>query len=408
MNPDLEKLQPYPFEKLANLKAGIVPPADLKHIALSIGEPKHAAPQLIYDAINSNMSGLSVYPLTAGSSELRTAIAQWATRRYNLKEGSLDPERNVLPVNGSREAIFAFAQCVVNPISDALVLMPNPFYQIYEGATILAGAQPYFLNTTKETDFLPDLSTVREEIWDNCQLLYICSPGNPTGKVYDLKLLEKLLQLSEKFNFILASDECYSEIYFDENPPPGLLQACAAVGLNSYQRCIVFHSLPKRTIVPGMRSGFVAGDATLMDRFRLFRTYHGSAMSPLVQAASTLAWQDEKHVVENRKLYQEKFDRVLSVLGNSSTVARPDGAFYLWMPTPYDDVAFTKDLYQQCNITVLPGSFMSRRAHGINPGAGYVRIALVDSIEVCEEAAQRVRNFLRNYVKSEQPVTSGN
>jgi N-succinyldiaminopimelate aminotransferase len=396
MNPNLAKLQSYPFEKLAELKSS-VRPSSLSAINLSIGEPKHPAPALVNEAITKHLNGLSTYPTTSGSLELRQAISGWATKRFRLQEGSLDPDKNVLPVNGTREAIFAFAQCLVAPSPDALVLMPNPFYQIYEGAALLAGAAPYYINATKATAFLPDFNSVPTEIWRKCQLLYLCSPGNPTGAVCDLEALKQLISLSEQYGFVIGSDECYSEIYLDGKPPVGLLEACSKVGLNDYKRCLVFHSLSKRTSVPGMRSGFVAGDAELIDRFRLYRTYHGSAMSPMVQAASTAAWQDERHVIENRKLYQLKFDQVLAILAGEASIQRPDGAFYLWLETPDDDTRFAQRLFESYNVTVLPGSYMSREAHGINPGANHVRIALVDSVEVCNEAALRLRDFLRSY-----------
>ena len=397
MNPNLSKLQAYPFERLAQLKAAVTPPKDRSTILLSIGEPKHPAPALINEAITSHLQGLSIYPTTNGSSELRTAIADWVTARFKLKKGSIDPDKNVLPVNGTREAIFAVAQCLTDPRPDALILMPNPFYQIYEGAALLAGANPYFINGTELNDFIPDFEAVPEAIWRKCQLLYICSPGNPTGAVFSLDLMKKLVQLSQKYEFAIASDECYSEIYYDESQPPsGLLEACAALGLNTYPRCLAFHSLSKRTSVPGMRSGFVAGDSELIDRFRLYRTYHGSAMSPVVQAASTEAWKDEQHVIENRKLYREKFDRVCAILSQITPVVKPMGAFYLWLKTPIEDAQFAKELFHQYNVTVLPGSYMSREVHGINPGAGYVRIALVDSVDVCVEAAERIVEFIRS------------
>jgi len=396
VNPNLAKLQPYPFEKLAALKSAVTP-ANLSPINLSIGEPKHSAPALINEAITKHLSGLSVYPSTIGSLELRESISQWLQHRFKLAPDRIHAEKNVLPVNGTREALFAFAQCVVEPSAEALVLMPNPFYQIYEGATLLAGATPYYINATKETDFLPDFNAVPKDIWGRCQLLYLSSPSNPQGAVCDLNLLKRLLALSREYGFVIASDECYSEIYIDNVPPAGLLEACAQLGMNDYKRCVVFHSLSKRTSVPGMRSGFVAGDAEIIDRFRLYRTYHGSAMSPMIQAASAAAWQDEQHVIKNRALYREKFDKVLAILTPIAGVQRPQGAFYLWLKTPGDDARFAQRLFEACNLTVLPGSYMSRAAHGINPGANYVRIALVDSVEVCVEAATRMKEFLRTY-----------
>jgi N-succinyldiaminopimelate aminotransferase len=396
MNPNLAKLQPYPFEKLAALKSAVTP-SNLSPINLSIGEPKHAAPVLVLEAITTHLNGLSTYPSTIGSLELRQAISRWVTKRFNLKDGTIDPDRNVLPVNGTREALFAAAQCIVASSPEALVLTPNPFYQIYEGATLLAGAAPYYINATKSTNFLPDFDSIPTDVWQHCQLLFLCSPANPTGAVCDLELLKRLISLSEKYGFVIASDECYSEIYIGDTPAVGLLEACSRAGLDDYKRCLVFHSLSKRTSVPGMRSGFVAGDAAIIERFRLYRTYHGSAMSPVVQAASTAAWQDEQHVIANRKLYREKFDQVLAILAADAKVRRPEGAFYLWLETPEEDTRFAQRLFEASNVTVLPGSYMSRYAHGINPGANYVRIALVDSIEVCNEAAQRLRDFLRSY-----------
>jgi len=308
MNPDLDKLRPYPFARLARLKEGITPVADRDHIPLSIGEPRHAPPHFIGQELLSHLHGLAAYPLTRGGDPLREAIGEWLTRRYSLKEGALDPERHILPVNGTREALFAFAQAMVDRTTRPVVMMPNPFYQIYEGAALLAGAEPWYLNCMAENGFLPDFEWVPPEIWRRCQLLYLCSPGNPTGAVADLATLQRLIHLAEEHDFIIASDECYSEIHFDEqNPPPGLLQAAAAAGRSGFSRCVVFHSLSKRSNVPGLRSGFVAGDARLIERFLLYRTYHGCAMPPPVQAASAKAWSDEEHVKENRRRYREKF-----------------------------------------------------------------------------------------------------
>ena len=395
MNPNLSRLQPYPFEKLASLKAGVTPPADLPHIGLSIGEPRHATPSFITEALITHLHGLSNYPVTRGSSALREAITGWLTRRFNLTPGSLDPERQVLPVNGTREALFAFAQCVVDATKHPVVMMPNPFYQIYEGAALIAGAEPWFLNTTADHGFVPDFDSVPNEVWARCQLLYICSPGNPTGAVMDIATLQKLIQLADQYDFIIASDECYSEIYLDENaPPPGLLEAAARLGRHDYQRCIVFHSLSKRSNVPGLRSGFVAGDAQIMEKFHLYRTYHGSAMPPPTQAASTVAWTDEHHVQHNRTLYIEKFDAVLDILQPVMDVQRPAASFYLWPRTPISDTAFARQLYAQYNLTVLPGSFLSRTAHGINPGENYIRIALVEPLQECIDAAYRIKECI--------------
>jgi len=395
MNPDLGQLQAYPFEKLAQLKAGITPPADTLPIVMSIGEPKHAVPSFIAEEVCTHLHGLGHYPATRGIPALRQAIVEWLVRRFRLQPDSLDVERHILPVNGTREALFAFAQCVVDRAQHPLVLMPNPFYQIYEGAALLAGARPWFINTTAGSDYLPDFDSVPREIWQSCQLLYICSPGNPTGAVLDLAAQQRLIQLADQHNFVIAADECYSEIYLDESrPPPGLLEAAAHMGRHDYRRCLVFHSLSKRSSVPGMRSGFVAGDAGLIEKFHLYRTYHGSAMPPPVQAASIKAWRDEKHVRENRRLYQEKFDAVIAILSEVTEVARPAGAFYLWLKTPGDDQHFARMLYARHNITVLPGSYLSREAHGVNPGAGRVRIALVAPLEECVEAATHIREFI--------------
>ena len=399
MNPNLSRLQPYPFEKLADLKAGATPPLHYHAINLSIGEPRHATPSFITETLITHLHGLSNYPTTRGSSALREAITGWLMRRFNLTPSSLDPERHVLPVNGTREALFAFAQCIVAAGIDTgthpVVLMPNPFYQIYEGAALIAGAEPWFLNTTADHGFLPDFDAVPSDVWARCQLLYICSPGNPTGAVMDITTLQKLIQLADQYDFIIASDECYSEIYLDENaPPPGLLEAAAHLGRHDYRRCIVFHSLSKRSNVPGMRSGFVAGDAQIMGKFHLYRTYHGSAMPPPTQAASTVAWNDEHHVQHNRALYKQKFDAVLDVLQPVMDVQRPAASFYLWPRTPISDIAFARQLYAQYNLTVLPGSFLSRTAHGVNPGENYIRIALVEPLQECVEAAYRIKECI--------------
>lgn len=396
MNPDLSRLQPYPFEKLAHLKAGATPPAELCHIGLSIGEPKHATPGFIAEEIITHLHGLSGYPVTRGAAALREGISAWLTRRFALTPGSIDPARHVLPVNGTREALFAFAQCVINRSTNPLVLMPNPFYQIYEGAALLAGAEPWFINATAETGFVPDFDAVPPDVWARCQLLYICSPGNPTGAVLDSATLQKLIQLADEHDFIIASDECYSEIYLDEDVPPlGLLEVAARLGRDDYRRCIVFHSLSKRSNVPGMRSGFVAGDAHIIERFHLYRTYHGCAMPLPTQAASKAAWGDEQHVAHNRALYREKFDAVLDILQPVMDVQRPAASFYLWPRTPIDDAEFARELYARYNVTVLPGSYLSRDAHGINPGQNRIRIALVEPLEECVEAAYRIMDLLK-------------
>ncbi len=394
MNPNLERLHPYPFEKLRALMAGVTPPEGLDHIPLSIGEPRHPTPAFLTEAVLAHLHGLSSYPLTRGSAALRQAIAGWLERRFDLGSGALDPERQVLPVNGTREALFAFAQAVVDPgRPGAAVLMPNPFYQIYEGAALLAGAEPVYLNCTDAG--LPDFDAVSADTWTRCQLLYLCSPHNPTGAVVPEATLRKLLALADEHDFIIAADECYSEIYFDEaRPPVGLLEAAARAGRSDFRRCVVFHSLSKRSNAPGLRSGFVAGDAQVLGRFLAYRTYHGCAMPEHHQAASRLAWGDEDHVRQNRAEYRAKFDAVLEILGDVLDVQRPEAGFYLWPRTPGDDTEFARELYRQQNVTVLPGSFLSRTVDGENPGAGRVRMALVAPLDECVDAARRIRAFL--------------
>ncbi len=398
MNRDLEKLQPYPFEKLNQLKAAVTPPADLSAIALSIGEPKHPAPAFVTRALTDHLEGLSGYPTTKGQAQLRQTIGRWCETRFNLTPGSLDAERNVLPCNGTREALFAFAQAMVDRSQpEPLVLCPNPFYQIYEGAAYLAGAQPYFLNCLAENGFTPDFAAVPAEIWQRCQLLFICSPGNPTGAVLDLATLQQLIELADRYDFVIAADECYSEIYFDEQSPPvGLLQACQSLGRDDYRRCVVFHSLSKRSNLPGLRSGFVAGDASLLQAFLLYRTYHGCAMPLPSQQASVLAWEDEAHVRENRTYYREKFAAVLAILGDVLEVESPDAGFYLWARTPISDSEFAQRLFAEQHVTVLPGSFLSREVDGINPGANRVRMALVAPLAECIDAAERISRFVKS------------
>jgi len=395
MNPDLERLQPYPFERLNALKSGTTPP-DKPHIALSIGEPKHATPGLITAALQAHLgAGLASYPLTKGMPVLREAICDWLTRRFQLPPGSLDPERHALPVAGTREALFSFAQAVVDRSRPALVVSPNPFYQIYEGAALLAGATPHFIPCLRETGYLPDFDAVSEHTWDACQLLYLCSPGNPTGAVIPQRTLQQLIALAERHDFVIASDECYSEIHFDEaSPPVGLLQAAAAMGNTDYRRCVVFHSLSKRSNAPGLRSGFVAGDAEVLAGFLRYRTYHGCALPLQHQHASLAAWLDEDHVRDNRRLYREKFSAVLDTLDGCLDVGLPDAGFYLWPRTPIGDEAFARELFAQQNVTVLPGRYLSRDVGGANPGADHVRIALVAPLDECIEAAQRIRQFV--------------
>ncbi|SJM89111.1 succinyldiaminopimelate transaminase [Crenothrix polyspora] len=395
MTPNLVHLHPYPFEKLAQLKHGITPPADKPHIALSIGEPTHPTPDFIKEALSRHSDGLGIYPTTKGIPELRAAIADWLGSRFNIPAEFINSDRHILPVSGTREALFSFAQCIVDPTEKPVVIMPNPFYQIYEGAALLAGAEPYFLNTLEASGYLPDFDSVPEPIWQRCQLIYICSPGNPSGAVISQSEQEKLIRLSEKYDFIIASDECYSELYDDEAKPPiGLLQTAYAMGNTDFKRCVVFHSLSKRSNVPGLRSGFVAGDAKLLQAYFQYRTYQGCAMPLPTQYASIKAWQDESHVLENRDLYREKFTAFISLLENVCDIHKPPASFYVWLKTPISDTDFAQQLYAQENITVLPGSYLSRPFDGINPGANHVRIALVAPLAECIKAANRIHNFL--------------
>lgn len=397
MNPDLHHLQPYPFEKLAALKRGVTPPAALAHVNLSIGEPQHPTPHFIGEALIAHLHGLSKYPTTKGLPELRQTIARWLERRFSLSEGGIDAERQVLPVNGTREALFAFAQCVVDRAPAPLVVMPNPFYQIYEGAALLGGAEPHFLNAKAESGYLPDFDRVPDQVWQRCQLLYVCSPANPSGRVLDLDGFRRLVELAEQHDFVIASDECYSELYGDEAaPPPGLLQAARMMGNTDFRRCVAFHSLSKRSNAPGLRSGFVAGDATILEKFLLYRTYHGCAMSLAVQHASLAAWKDEAHVVANRAAYREKFAAVHAILGEALDLSIPPAGFYFWVRTPVDDTQFARCLYETQNVTVLPGSFLSREAHGFNPGRNHIRLALVAELDECVEAAGRIATFLQS------------
>ena len=393
MNPHLAKLQPYPFEKLRQLFAGIAPPADLPEIRLSIGEPQHPTPEFIKSTLIGNLAGLANYPATDGGNELRQAIADWIGRRYGIP--APDAANQVLPVNGSREALFAFAQCIADAgRPGGLVLCPNPFYQIYEGAAYLAGLTPAFLNQVRENGFALDFDAVPEETWRRAQLIYVCSPGNPTGNVMTQAEWAKLFALSDRHGFVIAADECYSEIYFDEAEPPlGGLQAARKLGRDDYRNLVVFSSLSKRSNVPGLRSGFVAGDAAILDKFWLYRTYHGCAMGLPVQAASTAAWRDETHVRDNRRLYKEKFDRVAPLIAAHLETRVPDAGFYLWARTPISDTEFARELRRRYNVTVLPGSYLARAADGVNPGERFIRIALVAGIDECLEAARRIADF---------------
>ena len=399
MNPLLSKLQPYPFERLRQLFAGVTPNPSQRHISLGIGEPKHATPPFIMQALSDALgTGLAGYPATAGEPALRQACADWIGRRYGLK---LDAATQILPVNGSREALFALAQTVVDPTQPgATVVSPNPFYQIYEGAALLAGATPHFVPSDAARNFAPDWDSVPAEVWARTQLVFVCSPGNPTGAVMPLTEWQKLFTLSDRHGFVIASDECYSEIYFRDEPPLGGLEAAAKLG-RGFERLIAFTSLSKRSNVPGLRSGFVMGDAALLKQFLLYRTYHGSAMSPVVQAASIAAWGDEAHVVENRNLYRTKFAQVTPVLAEVLDVKLPDASFYLWAGVPAgwqgDDAAFARALYEKEHVTVLPGSYLAREFNGFNPGRGRVRMALVAETAECLEAAGRIARFVRQH-----------
>ena len=401
MNPLLASLQPYPFERLRQLFAGVTPNPQVAHISLGIGEPKHATPEFIKKALTASLdTALSGYPATAGELRMREACGNWLQRRYRIE---INPATQVLPVNGSREALFSLTQAVVNPTksgNNPIVISPNPFYQIYEGATLLGGAKPYYVPNTAENNYAADWDAVPAEVWAQTQLLFVCSPGNPTGKIMPLEEWQKLFELSEKYGFVIASDECYSEIYFRDEPPLGGLEAASLLGYKDFKRLVAFTSLSKRSNVPGLRSGFVAGDAVILKDFLLYRTYHGCAMSGVVQAASIAAWNDEAHVVENRNLYRTKFAQVTPVLADVMDVKLPDASFYLWAGVPaawnHSDTDFARELYAAEHVTVLPGSYIAREAHGFNPGQGRVRMALVAETAECLEAAHRIARFIRS------------
>jgi N-succinyldiaminopimelate aminotransferase len=403
MNPLLDRLQPYPFERLRQLFAGVTPNPAYRPISLGIGEPKHPTPEFIKQALTGSLDGLAAYPATTGEPALRAACANWLKSRYAL---DVDPATQILPVNGSREALFAFAQTVIDPRPEPVVVCPNPFYQIYEGAALLAGAQPYYVGSDPTRNFAADWDAVPTEIWARAQLLFVCSPGNPTGAVMPLSEWEKLFALSDRHGFVIASDECYSEIYFRDEPPLGGLEASVRLGRTGFKNLVSFTSLSKRSNVPGMRSGFVAGDAAILKKFLLYRTYHGSAMSLPVQQASIAAWGDEDHVVENRTLYRRKFAEATPLLAQVLDVRLPDASFYLWAGVPKndsdggaDDAEFARSLLAQYNVTVLPGSYLAREANGRNPGAGRIRMALVAPTEECVEAAQRIVQFVQSRSK---------
>ncbi|MEY8875503.1 MAG: succinyldiaminopimelate transaminase [Leptothrix sp. (in: b-proteobacteria)] len=404
MNPLLSRLQPYPFERLRALFQDVTPSPDHRAISLGIGEPKHATPQFLKDRLSATLSGLAAYPATAGLPEMREACAAWVQRRYGV---SVNAATEVLPVNGSREALFSLAQTVIDPNRDLasggpVVVCPNPFYQIYEGAAFLSGATPVFANSDPARNFAADWGQINDATWARTQLLYVCSPGNPAGAVVPLDEWARLFELSDRHGFVIASDECYSEIYFRDEAPLGALQAAAALGRSDWRNLVVMTSLSKRSNVPGLRSGFVAGDARILKAFLLYRTYHGSAMAAPVQQASIAAWNDEAHVAENRALYRAKFMQVTPVLAEVMDVALPDAGFYLWAKVPAhvcggSDTAFARELLRQYNVTVLPGSYLAREAHGVNPGDGRIRMALVAEVDECLEAAQRIAAFIRGH-----------
>ena len=391
LNPDLQRLKPYPFEQLSALLSGIQPPAGVTPIPLSIGEPQHAPPQFVLDALTEHMGLIAKYPTTKGTETLRSAIASWLNQRFSITHSPIDPDTQVIPVNGTREAIFAAVQAAANRTVGGLLVMPNPFYQIYEGAAFMAGLTPHYLPI--DASGQPDYRAVSDRVWADCQFCFICTPGNPSGTVIDEETLEYLINKANEFDFWLASDECYSEIYRN-TPPPGLLEVCAQMGHRDYSQCLVFHSLSKRSNLPGLRSGFVAGDASFIAPFLKYRTYHGCSMSMAVQKASELAWSDEHHVIVNRGLYAEKFQAAADILGEQLDSHDPGAGFYLWAKTPTGCDTFSRDLYAATGVTVLPGQFLGREVDGVNPGAGFVRMALVVEPGTCREALQRIQRFM--------------
>ena len=399
MNTLLSLLQPYPFERLKQLHSGIEP-VNMAPISLSIGEPKHLPPEFVINTLSNSLDKISVYPKTQGTRELRHSISHWLEQRFHLPSDSINPEQQVLPLNGTREGLFSFIQASVSHNENAHILMPNPFYQIYEGAALLAGATPVFLNCLAENNYQPDYQAIDEQTWRKCQVLILCSPGNPTGAVTGKETLIQLIKLADQYDFVIASDECYSEIYFDEtNPPAGLLEACAAIGRYDYHRCVVFHSLSKRSNLPGLRSGFIAGDKAILKEFLRYRTYHGCAMPEPTQMASAVAWQDEQHVIENRKIYTRKFQRVLETLDGYLDLKMPEAAFYFWASLPDNDEVFCRNLFAQQHVIALPGQFLSRNSNGVNPGTNHARMALVATEEECIEAAMRIKTFMQeNYL----------
>jgi len=397
MNPRLQKLEPYPFERMNVLKQGIRGNPAYEHVALSIGEPKHQPPQFVVDLLSDQdtlLNDLSTYPATRGTPELREAIANWLKRRFAV---TIDPATSVLPVAGTREALFSFGQAVLQGKSNSLAILPNPFYQIYEGAIHLGGATPYFVNSEPGSGYLPDYRSIDDGVWKDCELLYLCSPGNPTGRTLPPDDLLWLIEQAHAHDFVIAADECYSEIYFDlEAPPSGLLEVAASAGYENFDRCVIFHSLSKRSNLPGLRSGFVAGDPAILEPYFQYRTYEGCALPVHVQTASAAAWSDETHVEANRLRYADKFDRITGILGPVFDLVDPQGGFYHWINVGTDDQTFTRDLFVEQNITVLPGSYLSREAHGVNPGTGHVRVAWVAELDECVDAASRLADWVSN------------
>jgi N-succinyldiaminopimelate aminotransferase len=404
MNPRLSLLHPYPFERLRALLAGVKPPAGVRPISLGLGEPQHPTPQLIKDAVVANLEGLSRYPATTGMAELREAITRWLVKRHGL--AALDAEKQVIPCSGSKEAVFSIAQAILDPDErDAIVVLPNPFYQIYEGATLLGGAKPHYVNALARTGLRPDWESIPEAVWKRARLVFVCSPNNPTGRVMSREEWKLLFEKSDRHGFVIVSDECYSELYFDESSPPlGGLRAAQDLGRADYRNLVVLGSLSKRSSAPGVRSGYAAGSREILERYTVYRTYEGAALSNTMQAASIAAWKDEAHVAENRRMYREKFaiffDRVNPVL----PLTRPDAGFYYWVAIPGgDDLAFTRELFERTGITVLPGSYISRESNGEIPGKGFVRMALVSTVEEATEAADRVAAFAREWTARVTP-----
>ena len=386
----------YPFERLNNLLAPLTPNSNATAISLSIGEPKHHPPDFALETLSDQekmRALLATYPSTKGTPKLRQSISTWLKSRFSLE---VDYEAEILPVNGTREALFSFAQAVISNKTNPIVIMPNPFYQIYEGAALLAGASTFFCSSFETNNYLQDFESIPSETWRNTELIYICSPANPTGKSLSEDQIEKLIDLAHQYDFTIASDECYSEIYSSShNKPNSLLKISENIGNKSFEKCIIFHSLSKRSNLPGLRSGFVAGDSSLLKQYFLYRTYHGCAMAGHAQEISALAWSDESHVDENRDKYTEKFSVVEEILKDHYKLYRPEGGFYHWIKTPIDDQQFAARLMETQNVKVMPGSFLSREDEGEDPGLDHIRVAWVSEKEECIEAARRLVEFAR-------------